>query len=354
MDIHGWRFTFFINVPIGLLAALAAPAVLEESETHPGDLDVPGAITATAGLLSLVYGITRGGNNSIGWTDAVTMGALGLGVVLLLLFALIESRQAHPLLPFRLLRNRDRLAAYLTMMLIPAAMFTMFFFLSQVLQDVMLESPLRTGLMFLPFSGAMIIAATIVSRLVQKVNPGYLAAAGATIGGLAVFGFSRMPYDATLPGLSADIGYVTHILPFILLMPVGMSLVFIPTTMSVLHGVTPRDSGIASGVLNTMQQVGGALGVATLGTIAYNAMTDQVTQVCGQLAAQGQRCDPSLGGALYRASFTHGATTAFFWCSMMLFVGALISLFFNRIKARDLAAGQGAPAEQNQAAVAAH
>jgi hypothetical protein len=224
-----------------------------------------------------------------------------------------------------------------------------------VLQDVMLESPLRTGLMFLPFSGAMIIAATIVSRLVQKVNPGYLAAAGATIGGLSVFGFSRMPYDATLPGLSADIGYVTHILPFILLMPVGMSLVFIPTTMSVLHGVTPRDSGIASGVLNTMQQVGGALGVATLGTIAYNAMTDRITEVCGQLASQGARCNPSLGGALYRASFTHGATTAFFWCSMMLFVGALISLFFNRIKAHDLGnADHGAPAEQTQPAVAAH
>ncbi len=206
-----------------------------------------------------------------------------------MLFAFIESRHKQPLLPFRILQNRNRAAAYVTMALVPAAMFAMFFFLSQVLQNVMAESPMKTGLMFLPFSAVMIVAAAVVSRLVQKVNPGYLAAAGATIGAIAVFGFSRMPYDATLPGLGADIDYVTHILPFILIMPIGMALVFIPTTMSVLHAVNNRDSGIASGVLNTMQQVGGALGVATLGTIAYHATTNQVTSLCGQLGlARGE------------------------------------------------------------------
>jgi EmrB/QacA subfamily drug resistance transporter len=349
-DVHGWRFTFFINVPIGLVAAAMAPWVLAESDTHAGKLDVPGAVTATAGLLSLVFGITRGGEPSHGWGDSLTITALAVGVGLLALFALIESRHRQPLLPFRILKNRDRLSAYITMMLIPASMFTMFFFLSQVLQNVMGESPMRTGLMFLPFSVAMVIAATIVSRLVQKVNPGYLAAAGATIGAIAVFGFSRMPYDATLPGIGANIDYVTHILPFIILMPIGMSLVFIPTTMSVLHAVSNRESGIASGVLNTMQQVGGALGVATLGTIAYHAMSNKVTELCGQLGAQGQKCDPRLGGDLYSASFTHGTTTALFWCSVMLLIGALVSLFFNRIRHEDLATGDSA----SEPAVAAH
>jgi EmrB/QacA subfamily drug resistance transporter len=349
-DVHGWRFTFFINVPIGLIAAAIAPWVLRESDTHAGKLDVPGAATATAGLLSLVYGITRGGTPTHGWSDGLTITALALGVVLLVVFALIESRHRQPLLPFRILKNRDRLSAYITMMLIPASMFTMFFFLSQVLQNVMGESPMRTGLMFLPFSVTMVIAATIVSKLVQKVNPGYLAAAGATIGAIAVFGFSRMPYDATLPHLGADIGYVSHILPFIVLMPIGMSLVFIPTTMSVLHAVSNRDSGIASGVLNTMQQVGGALGVATLGTIAYHATTNKITELCGELGASGVKCDPRLGSHLYAATFTHGASTAFFWCSAMLLVGALVSLFFNRIRHEDLASGNSA----SEPAVAAH
>ena len=349
MDVHGWRFTFFINVPIGLIAAALAPRVLVESDTHAGKLDVPGAVTATAGLLSLVFGITRGGEPSHGWSDPLTVTALVAGVVLLALFALIESRHKQPLLPFRILKNRNRVAAYVTMALVPAAMFAMFFFLSQVLQNVMAESPMKTGLMFLPFSGVMVVAAAIVSRLVQKVNPGYLAAAGATIGAIAVFGFSRMPYDASLPGLGADISYATHILPFILIMPIGMALVFIPTTMSVLHAVSNRDSGIASGVLNTMQQVGGALGVATLGTIAYHATTNKVTELCGQLGSQGVKCNPSLGGDLYSATFTHGATTAFFWCSVMLLVGALVSLFFNRIRHEDLASGESA-----EPVVAAH
>jgi predicted MFS family arabinose efflux permease len=319
--------------------------LLRESDTHAGKLDLPGAISGTAGLLFLVFGITRAGDRSYGWSDPWTIAALAVGVVILAVFVVIESRVAAPLLPGRILASRDRRAAYGVMMLIPAGMFTMFFFLTLVIQNVMGESPMTTGFMFLPFSIAMVIAATVVSRLVQKVNPGRLSFLGGLIGAAAVFGFSRMPYDARVGHLSVDINYWTHVFPFVVLMPVGMSLVFIPMTMSVVHGVSPRDSGIASGILNTMQQVGGALGLATLSTIAFNAATNKVTDVCAASAASGSRCNPA-DPTLQHVAFVHGATTGFLWCSVMLAVGGVIALVFNRIRHEDLASGQvqGAPA----------
>jgi len=339
--VSGWRLTFLINVPIGVAAAVAAPALLRESNTHAGTLDTPGAVTATAGLLSLVYGITRAGDRSHGWGDTWTIAAIAAGVVLLVLFALIERRVRQPLLPGRILADRDRLASYTVMMLVPAAMFTMFFFLTLILQNVMGESPMRTGLMFLPFSLSMIIGAAVVSRLVQRVNPGYLSAIGATVGGAAVFGLSRLPYDDRVAGLDADISYWTDIFPSMVVMPLGMTMVFIPMTMSVVHGVRAADSGIASGVLNTMQQVGGALGLATLSTIAFNASADKVTDICGRIAAQGSRCtsgDPLVG----QVAFTHGATIGFLAGSVMLVLGGLVALSFNRIRHEDL--GSGKPA----------
>ena len=348
-DVHGWRLTFFINVPIGVLAALAAPRLLMESDRHRGRLDIPGAVTATAGLLALVYGISRAGERSHGWGDTWTLVSLGIGVALLGVFWLLERRTPQPLLPGRILADRNRAASYVTMMLIPAAMFTMFFFLTLVLQDVMGESPMHTGLMFLPFSITMIIAATQVSRLVQRVDPGKLAGVGAGIAAVAVFGFSRMPYDATLPGLSVDINYWTHVFPFIVLMPIGMALVFIPTTMSVLHGVRPQDSGIASGVLNTMQQVGGALGLATLSTVAFNAQADKMTQLCKGLAAAGTRCNPT-DPTLFGVTFTHGATVGFMVASGMLLAGGLVAIGLNRIKHEDLASGAHPSAEPVPAA----
>ncbi len=338
--IEGWRLTFLINVPIGVAGAIAAPMLLGESDSHSGQLDVPGAVTATAGLLSLVYGITRAGDRTHGWGDTWTITALVVGVVLLVLFALIERGVRHPLLPGRILASRDRLAAYAVMMLIPAAMFTQFFFLTLILQNVMGESPMTTGLMFLPFSITMIIAAVVTSRLVQRFNPGRLAGLGATIAAVAVFGMSRLPYDDTVGRLSVDIGYWTDVFPYVVLMPIGLSLVFIPMTMSVVHAVSPADSGIASGVLNTMQQVGGALGLATLSTIALNAASAKAAELCSGASCQ----DPMVQAV----SFTHGASIGFLSCSAMLLIGGLVALFFNRIH-HEYLGGREAPVE-----VAAH
>jgi EmrB/QacA subfamily drug resistance transporter len=341
VDVEGWRLTFLINVPIGLLGAVAAPLLLGESDRHSGRLDVPGAITATTGLLALVYGITRAGDRSYGWSDPWTVTALTAGAVLLVVFWLLERRSPRPLLPGRILASRDRVAAYLVMMLVPAAMFAMFFFLTLILQNVMGESPMTTGLMFLPFSLTMIVSAVAVSRLVQRVDPGKLTALGATIAAAAVFGFSRIPYDDRVGHLSVDINYWADVFPFVVLMPMGMALVFIPMTMSVVHGVTPADSGIASGVLNTMQQVGGSLGLATLSTIALNAATSKATDVCRGLVAQGASCDtPALQGV----SFTHGASVGFLCAAGMLLAGGVVALVLNRIRHEDLSSGEPAVA----------
>ena len=249
------------------------------------------------------------------------------------------------MLPPRVLADRNRLASYVTMMMVPAAMFTMFFFLTLILQDprIMNESPMDTGLKFLPFSIVMIVwAGAVVSRLVQRVNPGVLAGIGATVAAVATFGLSRMPYDDRTGRLAADISYSTDILPYIILMPIGMGLVFIPMTMSVVHRVSPADSGIASGVLNTMQQVGGALGLATLATIALNATDAKAAEICRAVAAAGKQCDPA-DPALGAVSFVHGATVGFLWCSGFLLFGAVIAFAFNRIRYQDLASHEDIP-----------
>jgi MFS family permease len=333
VDIEGWRLTFLINVPIGAAAALAAPRALVESERHEGELDVPGTLTATGGLLAIVYGISRAGDRSHGWGDTWTLTAIGCGVLLLLVFAALERRAVHPMLPGRVLADRDRAAAYAVMFLAPAAMFSMFFFLTLVLQNVLGESPLTTGLMFLPFSVVMILSAVVVSRLVQRVNPGVLSGIGALVAGTAVLGLSRLPYDDDPARLSVDVSYVSDVLPYVVLMPVGMAMIFIPTTMSVVHGVGPRDSGIASGVLNTMQQVGGALGLALLGTIAFEAADDKNAQLCAALA-DGGRCRPT--EELLHVTFLHGATHAFVWGAAMMFLAAVIAFALNRIRHQDL------------------
>ena len=134
------------------MAALLAPRFLNESESHPGQLDVPGALAGTGGLLALVYGLTRAGNAAYGWSDGLTIASLAAGVVLLVLFFMVEFRVEHPLLPFRIFMNRTRAASFVAMMLLPAAMFSMFFFLSLFIQNVMGYSPLKAGFAFLPFS----------------------------------------------------------------------------------------------------------------------------------------------------------------------------------------------------------
>jgi predicted MFS family arabinose efflux permease len=228
------------------------------------------------------------------------------------------------------------------MMLVPAAMFAMFFFLSQFVQNVMGFSPLKTGFSFLPFSAGIIIAATVSSKLIERIDPRWLAGLGTFMAGAALFGFSRLPYDDSVQSLSVGANYVTDILPFIVLMSLGMGLVFVPLTLTAVHGVGARDSGIGSGVLNTMQQVGGALGLATLSTVAVHFTSDKVASLSASAhAVGGGSADPAqvakLQTLIGQVAFTEGATHAFLAGAGMIWLGTVIVLLFLNAKHEDLA-----------------
>lgn len=355
--IEGWRLTFLINVPIGLAAAFAAPRLLAESESRRGQLDLPGAITGTLGLVSLIYGITRAGED--GWGDTGTISFITIGVALLVAFVFIERGMTNPLLPLRILANRTRATAFVAMMIVPAAMFAMFFFLSQFVQDVMGYSPLEAGLSFLPFPFAMVIGATISSKLMNKVDPRYLAGVGTALAGVALLMFSRLTVDDSAanivaraggaggPFLGDTISYWTSIFPFIALMAFGMSLTFIPLTLAAVHHVDENDSGIGSGVLNTMQQVGGALGLATLSTVATHFVSDKVDALGGSIGALlqgGSSADPAKVQALVgQAAFTSGSTQAFLVGAFMIWAASAILWIFLSVSHEEMATDGPAP-----------
>ncbi len=334
-DVHGWRLTFLINVPIGIAAALLAPVLLRESEAHEGGLDVPGAILGTSGLLALVYGLTHSASH--GWGDTATISWLAGSALLLALFLYVESRVSYPLLPFSVFANRTRGVSFLAMMVVPAAMFAMFFYLSQYMQTVMGYSSLKTGFSFLPFPVGIIISATICSKLIERIDPRFLAGTGTTMAGLALFGFSRIPYDTTFPISSVHASYATDILPFIFLMALGMGAVFVPLTLTAVHHLRPEEAGIGSGVLNAMQQVGGALGLSVLSTVAAHVMTGAGKDVNAAAADAGTQVPPSALETLGHQLFAHGSTVAFLvGAGMILTASAIIWLFLD-VKHTELA-----------------
>jgi EmrB/QacA subfamily drug resistance transporter len=348
VHVDGWRLTFFIVVPIGMVAAAFAPRFFEESERHAGELDVPGAITGTLGLLGLVYGFSRAGDAAHGWGDSLTLASLGAGAALLALFAVIESRVEHPLLPIRIFANQTRAASFAAMMLMPAAMFSMFFFLSLYIQNIMGYSPLKAGVAFLPFSVGIVISATIVSNLMGKIDPRFIAGIGTLMASAALFGFSRLSVpdgaDSVLSALTsgaylgADVNYWTSIFPFVMLMSLGMGAVFVPLTLTAVHHVRSEDSGIGSGVLNTMQQVGGALGLAIMSTIASSVSTGHADKIAPGIAKGLAGAEPGLvETAIQMGSFPSGASAAFFFGTFLMLTGSAIVWLFLNVKHEELA-----------------
>jgi EmrB/QacA subfamily drug resistance transporter len=258
-DLLSWRWILFINVPIGLLVWLVARFAVAESRAdgERPTLDWAGALTVTGGLVALVYGIVS--TDTHAWGSASVISYLTVGAALIAVFLVIERRHRHPLVPLRLFRSRPLTGANLIMVLIGSVMFSLFFFLSQFLQDIQGYSPLRAGLAFLPMPLAIIVGTQLSSRIVGRVGARTLLVIGPLIssGGLVL-----------LARLHADSGYVTHIgLPgAIITFGIGMS--FVPVTLSATSGVEPRDAGLASGMINTTRQIGGSLGLAVLLTIA--------------------------------------------------------------------------------------
>jgi EmrB/QacA subfamily drug resistance transporter len=359
LGVDGWRLTFLINVPIGLIAAFAAPRVLKESERHTGWLDIPGAITGTFGLLGIVFGLSRAGEEAYGWGHAQTIISLAVGAALLVAFVVIESRVDHPLLPMRIFANRTRATSFVAMMIAPAAMFAMFFYLSLFIQQIMGFSPLEAGFAFLPFSFGIVIGAGLSSNLVSRIDPRWLSGTGTLMAAFALFMFSRITVDdspsAILSALGAqaqigaDVNYWTSLFPYIMLMAIGMGMVFVPLTLTAVHHVRPEDSGIGSGVLNTMQQVGGALGLAMLSTVALQFTNNRGDEIAAPLqdgfAQAGLNPTATVPGTdmtffdlgIFQGTFTSGAQAAFLVGSLMMLVASAVIWVFLDVKHTELA-----------------
>jgi EmrB/QacA subfamily drug resistance transporter len=255
-----WRWVLFINVPIGALVVLASPLFLPQTGRQPGHFDLIGALTSTAGMASLVYGIIRAASG--GWSDTVALGAFAAAAILLACFLYRESRAAQPITPLRLFADRRRAGSYLTRLLLVAGMFGMFFFLTQFVQDILRFSPLRAGVSFLPMTAVLLGVSQLSSRLVSRFRPWTLMVAG------------LLPVVAGMTWLSRispGTGYLAGILGPMVLIGAGMGVVFVPLTMASLSGVRPEDSGAASSMVNVMQQVGGSLGLAVLVTAFTSA-----------------------------------------------------------------------------------
>ncbi|MFC6158797.1 MFS transporter [Kribbella jiaozuonensis] len=326
-----WRWTFFINTPIGLLVAVLAFRFLGESERQTGKFDLPGAITGTLGLTSLVYGLTHAATN--GWGDALTLTYIFGGLALIGIFLVIESRSKHALMPFRILANRTRGVSFFVMLIVGAAMFSMFYFLGIFVQSIMGYSALKTGISFLPFSVGIVLAAQVASTLVARIDPRWIAGTGGVFVAAGMFGFSRLQVDST---------YWTHLLPYILVLSFGMGLIFVPLTLTAVSGVAAEDSGVGSAVLNTVQQIGGAVGLALLGTISTSAIKDKFAELAPGLqkaaeSGQSPAQIKQLQGQFTALATTHGFTRAFVWSAFLALGAALITLVGLSIKHKDLA-----------------
>ena len=313
-EFFSWHWTLLVNVPIAIIAvALAIPFVKESRATGDTKYDVPGAILATVGLVSLVYGITQA--ESVGWNGTTTLSFMGLGLLLLAIFLVVESKTSHPLLPLRILANRNRGGAYLASFFVGIGLFAMFLFLTYFFQAVLGYTPLQSGLLFLPFSAGVIVSAGLASQLLPRFGPRWVTATGFL---LAIIGM------VLLTTMSPSTAYVSGILPSLIIISLGMGLIFVPLSAVSLFAIGNHDAGVASAVLNTSQQIGGSIGIAFLNTIAASATTAFI--VANNL--QGPTPDALVAG--FTRGFAYGAA--------ILAVAGIIWVVLVNMSKKDMAA----------------
>ncbi|MEU2492159.1 MFS transporter [Streptomyces sp. NPDC007883] len=309
-----WRWTFYVNIPFAVVAAVGAWLVIREPAggRNRSPLDVPGVLLSTLGLVALVYGFTRA--ESHGWTDATTVGSFVASAVLLAAFVAVEARVASPLLPLRVLTERNRGGVYLSLGLAVIAMFGLFLFLTYYLQIVKGYSPVRTGFAFLPMIAGMITGSTqIGARLMTRVPPRLLMGPGFLVAATGMLLLTRLEVDTSYAGL---------ILPAQLLLGLGMGTAFMPAMSLSTYGVEARDAGVASAMVNTSQQVGGAIGTALLNTVAASATTAYLAAhaagATGATGAEAQRL-------LQLEGMVHGYASAIWWAVGILAASAVIA-----------------------------
>jgi EmrB/QacA subfamily drug resistance transporter len=297
-----WRWCLYVNVIFSVIAVAAAIRLLNRDTRDPSvHLDVPGTVLVVAGLVAFVYGLSEA--DTKGWGDPLTIGLLVGGVVLLALFALTERRVAHPLLPLRIILDRFRGGAYLSIGLSAIGLFGVFLFLTYYLEEVLRYSPVVTGVAFLPMIGALIVSSTTSSQLLMpRFGPRILITAGLLIaaGGMVIL--------ATQLGVS--ISYAAWILPALVVIGLGLGLVFGCGLNTATYGADAADAGVASAMVNTCQQVGGSIGTALLNTIAASALSSYLVTHGTSPAAQAEAA-------------VHSYVVAF-WVSAAIFAGAAV------------------------------
>jgi EmrB/QacA subfamily drug resistance transporter len=295
-DGLGWEWVLWVNVPVALIVAALSPALIAESrsESATRHFDTAGAVSVTAGLSILVYAIVDA--TDAGWGSLQTLGLLGVSAALIAAFVGIELRSKAPLMPFRIFRIRTLTGANVVGLLVGASLFSMFFFITLYMQQVLGYSAIHAGLSYLPLALMIIVASGIASQLVTRVGFKPVLAIGMVFIGAALVWFSQV---------SVGGGFTTDILGPSLLAATGLGFAFVTTTIAAVSGVRDQESGLASGLINTSQQVGGALGLAVLATIA-NSRTDH-------LMASAHGAPAALPNALtegFQAAFVGGAVIA--------------------------------------------
>jgi len=299
-EYFSWRWCLLVNIPVAIIAVILAVPLIKQSRAE-GDrrYDIPGAITATLGLVSMVYGFTKATES---WTSPETLFFIGASIVLLAAFFIIEANTSHPLLPLRVILDRNRGGSFLTSLLVGVALFGMFLFLTFYMQGTLQYSALKSGFAFLPFSAGVILSAGLASKLLPRFGPRPVMATGLFLGTMGMVWLTQ---------LGVDTAYVTHVLPSELLLSVGMGLTFVPLSSTALTGVAPHDAGVASATVNTTQQIGGSLGTALLNTIAASATTAFVLANGAQSIAEAQ---------------VAGYTTAFKWAAVIMAIGFVVTV----------------------------
>lgn len=309
-EYANWRWTMFVNLIFAAIALTGGFILLTHSRAAVRPkLDLPGTVVVSAGLFSLVYGFSRAETD--GWSDALTIAFLAAAGVLLVAFVMIERRIAHPLLPMRIIIDRNRGGAYLAMFTSAAGMFAVFLFLTYYLQRTKGYSAVQTGVAFLPMTGVLVLTAGVGSTLlVQRVSSKVLIPSGMVLAAGSMFVLTRLSVDAT---------YTANILPAMLLLGLGLGLVFAPGFSLATFGVEASDSGVASATVNTMQQVGGSVGTALLNTIAATAgatyASSHLTHAASKAASQLVQTNAAI----------HSYTVSFWWAGGIFLLGAVLS-----------------------------
>jgi EmrB/QacA subfamily drug resistance transporter len=319
VETLSWPWIFFVNVPVGIAAFVVSLRFVPESKDEHAhrSFDVAGALTVTGGLVALVYGIVRAAES--GWGSTEVLGFLALACVLLVGFVLIERRSAEPLVRLSIFSVRTVRAGNAAMFVVAAGLFAMFFFNTLYVQRVLGFSPIEAGLAFVPFTAGIIVGAGLSQKLVPAFGAREVPLIGVTLGALGLLLFLR---------LTPDSSYVTDLLPGILLTSVGMGLVFVPVTLIATSGVPVDDAGLASGLFNTAQQIGGALGLALLTTLATNRTADE-------LASLGRQPTP----ADQNEALVSGFHVTWLASALLLLAGGLLLLVL--LRRRDVVAVSG-------------